>query len=556
MLVCAVIVLGAGPARASDYTVGTTNDSSSAPCATPPCSLRQLITTVNTSSFPPDTIHVPAGAYTLSAGLGTVAIDHSVSIVGAGANQTTIAMPVPSDRSTSGSRVFTIAAPSGGATPVVTISGVKVTGGTANPSNGFFGGDIRNFGILTLADDWIADGYACTGGGIANQGTLTVTRTLISGNTSPCAGGDSGGIASVGTPGSPDLPAHLVLDDSTVAGNDARLVGGVFSWGDPTNTALITNSTIAGNTAKDEAGGLARGPGAGLAIGDGAGRIENSLLAGNVETTSGVTTPTNCAVGATLTSLGHNIDSGSDCAFGSGGDHPGANPQLGPLAPNGGPTQTLAIAATSPALDAADTAACPATDQRGVGRPQGTGCDIGAFELEVHALTVSTTGKGTVTGAAISCPPTCSHSYTTGSVASLTAKPSAGSKFAGWSGACSGTGACQVTLSADRQVGARFTLLNAFRFGKVKLNKSKGTAKLTVDVPNPGTLALAGKGLRAATKHVKAAGAAKLLVKPSGKTRKKLLKRGKASVTAKVTFTPTGGSPKTQSKRVKLVLTG
>jgi hypothetical protein len=53
------------------------------------------------------------------------------------------------------------------------------------------------------------------------------------------------------------------------------------------------------------------------------------------------------------------------------------------LKDNGGPTKTIALVADSPAIDAADSASCPATDQRGVSRPQGNGCDIGAFELAV-----------------------------------------------------------------------------------------------------------------------------------------------------------------------------
>jgi hypothetical protein len=55
---------------------------------------------------------------------------------------------------------------------------------------------------------------------------------------------------------------------------------------------------------------------------------------------------------------------------------------LGPLQDNGGPTWTHALLPGSPALDVGDPAQCPATDQRGVPRPQGAGCDIGAFELE------------------------------------------------------------------------------------------------------------------------------------------------------------------------------
>ncbi len=65
-----------------------------------------------------------------------------------------------------------------------------------------------------------------------------------------------------------------------------------------------------------------------------------------------------------------------------------ADPQLGPLADNGGPNRTMALPAGSPAEDAANPATCPATDQRGISRPQGSGCDIGAYE-RVIALGVT-----------------------------------------------------------------------------------------------------------------------------------------------------------------------
>lgn len=58
-----------------------------------------------------------------------------------------------------------------------------------------------------------------------------------------------------------------------------------------------------------------------------------------------------------------------------------ADPLLGALADNGGPNQTMALPLGSPALNVAGAAGCPATDQRGISRPQGSGCDIGAFEL-------------------------------------------------------------------------------------------------------------------------------------------------------------------------------
>ena len=60
-----------------------------------------------------------------------------------------------------------------------------------------------------------------------------------------------------------------------------------------------------------------------------------------------------------------------------------ANPKLGPLQSNGGATQTMALAPSSSAVNAATDANCPAADQRGITRPQGAHCDIGAFELQV-----------------------------------------------------------------------------------------------------------------------------------------------------------------------------
>jgi DNA-binding beta-propeller fold protein YncE len=75
-----------------------------------------------------------------------------------------------------------------------------------------------------------------------------------------------------------------------------------------------------------------------------------------------------------------------------------------------------------------------------------------------HSLTVSLTGagKGSVTATGINCPGTCSHSYPAGTKVTLTPKPAAGSRFTGWGGSCTGTGACTVTLSANEAVTAAF----------------------------------------------------------------------------------------------------
>jgi len=83
----------------------------------------------------------------------------------------------------------------------------------------------------------------------------------------------------------------------------------------------------------------------------------------------------------TITSLGHNLESADPCAFAATGDLSNTNPLLGPLADNGGKTLTLALLPGSPAINAGTNVGCPATDQRGVPRPQFGTCDIGAYEF-------------------------------------------------------------------------------------------------------------------------------------------------------------------------------
>jgi hypothetical protein len=94
---------------------------------------------------------------------------------------------------------------------------------------------------------------------------------------------------------------------------------------------------------------------------------------------------------------------------------------------------------------------------------------------------------------------------------------------------------------------------NEFRFGKVKRNKKRGTAKLTVIVPGPGQLELAkNRKVKPKGKRADSAGRTKLPIKPKRKAKKRLKRKGKAKVRAKVTYTPDGGVANTKSKRVKL----
>jgi hypothetical protein len=374
----------AASAQAAVYTVGTLEDLQGV-CENPAsgaCSLRQLIEYEDTLPANPessDAIVLPSGGYNLTH--GALLITHTLVIVAAGARTTNVNVPV----GIPAQRVFEIKPPPlGGEAPTVGISALKISGGTANESNGSFGGDVYNSASLLLAEDWITAGSASSGGGVTNDtGTLVIERSLVSGNHANSGGADSGGIQNHG---SAVKKATLVLEDSTVADNDARLGAGIFSWSDEPigNEVSVIDSTIAENTTREEPSGPVRGAGAGLRIDDGNAYVLGSIIALNREES----TASNCAATppATITSLGYNLESGADCGFTAAGDLRNTEPRFSSLLPqnNGGNTDTLGLEPTSPAIDAIPTSnpfCSSVLDQRNVIRPQGSGCDIGAVEF-------------------------------------------------------------------------------------------------------------------------------------------------------------------------------
>ena len=154
------------------------------------------------------------------------------------------------------------------------------------------------------------------------------------------------------------------LTNVTIHGNESEEIGGGLFI---TSTVTIQNATLFGNRAPDGATVYNRG----------ATTIGNSILAGPLDSGNCGVDGLNGAVAA-LTSAGHNRASDSSCSLSAGGDVQDSDPKLDDLADNGGATLTQLPQDGSPAID--NGANCAPADQRGVLRPQGNACDIGAVE--------------------------------------------------------------------------------------------------------------------------------------------------------------------------------
>jgi hypothetical protein len=354
----AALLAGASPAAADTFTVTGTQDTGvGVGCETSACpSIRAAI--VSAAGTPVvDTILVPAGEYQLSANSGELYIDTPVEIVGAGARDTI----VYGDRESY--RVMEVA-PGWSAS----VSGMTLRDGVANfdPSGFQPGGVLRNSGTLALDRVRITNGRASSGGGLANTGgTLTVTRSLIDHNAADIGGADAGGILNFGS-------GTLTVRDSTIAANSASLAGAFLSWGAGAtpNSTTFEHVTVAGNTASGRGiGGLGHDAADTL-------RLRASIVAGN--TFNGE--PSNC--GSPVTSDGANIETEADCGLTGSGDLEQTDPQFAApgLVTDGGQTDVLALAPTSPAVDV--DPGCTGFDQRDVSRPQGAACDAGAFEVD------------------------------------------------------------------------------------------------------------------------------------------------------------------------------
>jgi hypothetical protein len=375
---------------ATTWTVSSTGDD-----AADPTTLRGAIA----SSSSGDTIQITAtGTITLTG--GTLTIDKNLTINGPGpanlaingnftfGNSTVVFNVVSGTTAISGMTLENGSSEQGGG--IRNAGTLMLNNISLSQNGGFIGGAIYNGGTLTVVNGTVSGNGSAIGGGIFNNGTLTLTNSTVSGNSSQAGGG----IANSGT---------LTLTNSTVSGNGSGSGGGILNSG----TLTVTNSTISANSVYNGGGGVFNG-------GIGTMTLTNSTISGNSSPVSGggifnagTLTAKNSIVAnspvggdcyidplSTTASLGHNLADDATCSFVGTGDLNSTLAGLDPsgLQNNGGPTNTIALLAGSPAINAVLTSpinyctaaggtTAIATDQRGFMRPAGTACDIGAFEF-------------------------------------------------------------------------------------------------------------------------------------------------------------------------------
>ena len=292
-----------------------------------------------------------------------------------------------------------------------TISNCMITDNSADD-----GGGIYNAGTATVSNSLISDNSAGDGGGIFNYDLLTVTYSTISGNSATSGAGIdsdaklylnystvSGNVAADNGGGLADYGSYAKLLASTFSNNDAAgssgLGGGIYLYGG----AIIANCTIVQNTAAS---------GGGIGSLDGVFLVD-STISGNTATVTNEGGGIYSKYGGSLynTIVAGNIHGDLSGSFrgyynligdGSGSLTDPSNisdsdPMLAPLGDYGGPTETMALEAGSPAIgnglnDREDVAG--PNDQRGVLRPTGRGADIGA--VQTGPLVVNTTSDDPV----------------------------------------------------------------------------------------------------------------------------------------------------------------
>ena len=251
-----------------------------------------------------------------------------------------------------------------GAPAIVNEGSLSITGGDVSFNEGFESpAVVSDGGTLALTNVTL---QANDGGAIGNGGSATVTGSTFAGNTNAA-------IRNGGT---------LRLTNSTIVASEPVCTLG-FGCDDSGHAIVNSGLTVVINST------IAQNVGFGLTADAGVEYfLKNTIVAHNSRG--------NCdAQGQTIESEGHNLSDDATCAAYLSNDNDfsaGVDAGLDPsgLKDNGGPTQTIALTPSSVAIDAIPLAACDvATDQRGIPRPQGRGCDVGAYEASVTTLSIA-----------------------------------------------------------------------------------------------------------------------------------------------------------------------
>jgi CSLREA domain-containing protein len=267
------------------------------------------------------------------------------------------------------------------------------------------GGGVYNKANLIVNGCWIHDNQAVAGdgAGIYNTSTATITGSTIAANYATDDGngggnggnifsGDAGVISALtmrnsavidgfayGNGGGIYNDGALSLTNITITTNKANLGDGIYNT-EATQPMSLTNTTVVSNTVSPVGSGEGIHNASSAPI-----MLKNTLVAYNG-------TLGDCA--GPISSAGHNLEynlapNGNTCSLTATGDLTGTAPMLGSFQNNGGKTYTYALLLGSPAINAGTNAGCPATDQRGVTRPRGPSCDIGAYEANQQPVALA-----------------------------------------------------------------------------------------------------------------------------------------------------------------------
>jgi CSLREA domain-containing protein len=367
----AALLLWASAACAATFTVTKTEDTADGKCDAD-CSLREAVIAANATPAT-DVIVIPPGTYQLSikgpeedaAATGDLDLNQPVEIAGAGARSTII-------RGDGTDRVFDVRAEGPVAMAGMTIEGGRGVeqGAGINTSVDTTTFTLRDAAVLGNATTDPEIATTRQGAGLfLNAQHSTIERVLVSGNTETSIPGDGFAPQGAGL----FINEVSTLTNDTITGNTIEKGGG----GSPAQgggifvneTTTMTNVTLSNNS-------MNSGEGAGVFYNETT-TMSHTIVAGN--TVKGA--PNQCVMNSPVASLDGNLSTEPlECGFTQPADVT-ADPLLLPLANNGGPTNTQALAAGSPALDRVPFANCPVEDQRGFARAgAGAGCDFGAFE--------------------------------------------------------------------------------------------------------------------------------------------------------------------------------